>query len=281
MWIGGLSERLKGMVTIYKICKGIGFEYKIWHYYPFDLSLYLQPNKVDWYMAKEDIDIDKRTVDVIAIPSLSLGMSKEETVSYYVDYLSSRIKTITKYTRQKHVYTNATIVDKEEYSKLFKELFKPSEDLQRQVDWNLQQIGGEFVSVTTRFQNLMGDFKDGKAKALDTEEEKQEYIKKCIGKVEEIHGMHPDKKVLVTSDSARFIEEVKKLPYVYVIPGKIGHVDYSPSSAHDVHIKAFVDMLTLSEASKLYYIVTGKMYRGKFAWTASYIGNKPYEDIIF
>ena len=281
---GGLSDRMHGMISVYKLCRELGLEYKLAHFHPFDISLYLQPNKVDWYIPEEYVDMNKHNVVIVDCPILPnkiTGFTDRQGFYYHLNRLTKALKKASKKGKQIHVYSNTSLTTPEEYNKYFHELFKPSEDLQRQVDWNLQQIGGEFVSVSTRFQNLMGDFKDGNAKALDSEEEKKEYIRKCIGKVEEIHGKHPDKKMLVTSDSARFIEEVKKLPYVYVIPGKIGHVDYSPSNAHDIHLKTFLDLLTLSESSKLYYIVTGKMYGGHFAETASFINNRPYEVIRF
>ena len=282
---GGLSDRMHGMISVYKLCRELGLEYKLAHFHPFDISLYLQPNKVDWYIPEEYVDMNKHNVVIVDCPILPnkiTGFTDRQGFYYHLNRLTKALKKASKKGKQIHVYSNTSLTTPEEYNEYFHELFKPSEDLQRQVDWNLRQIGGEFVSVTTRFQNLMGDFYEGKLyKELDTEEEKQEYIRKCICKVEEIHGKHPDKKMLVTSDSARFLGEAKKLPYVHIIPGKLVHMQFTTDSAYEDYLKNFVDLLTLSEAQKVYLIQTGTMYLSHFAETASMINNRPYEVIRF
>ena len=282
---GGLCDRLRAMISVYKVCKKLGLKYKVGHFYPFDLSLYLKPNKVDWYIPEEYVDMNKHNVEIIGLPTLRnniTGLDGMGGFNLHMNYMTKYLKKASKKGKQIHVYTNAEYLHPKEYNEYFHELFKPSEDLQRLVDWNLQKLGGKFVSVTTRFQNLMGDFYEGERyKPLDSEEEKQEYIKKCIDKVNEIHGRHPNMKILVTSDSARFLEEVKKLQYVHVIPGKVVHLYFTTDSSYEVYLKSFVDLLTLSEAQKLYLIATGRMYISGFTRVASFINNRPCENIIF
>lgn len=273
------------MMSVYKVCKELGLEFKIGHFYPFDLSVYLKPNKVDWHIPEEYVDMNKHNVEVVELPILPnviTGFTDRQGFNYHLNRLRSQLLKASKKGKQIHVYTNTSLTPGKEYSECFHELFKPSEDLQRQVEWNKEQMGGQFISITARFQNLMGDFYEGKLyKALDIEEEKQEYIRKCIGKVEEIHSKHSGLKVLVTSDSARFIEAVKKLHYVHVIPGKLVHMQFTSDASYDNYLKNFVDLLTLSEAQKVYLIQTGKMYVSHFAESASLINNRPYELIRF
>ena len=147
------------MISTYKVCKQLGLKYKLAHYYPFDLSLFLEPNKVDWYMPEEYVDMNKQNVEIVSSPIMSYrlaGFTNEEGYTYNLNHLSKAVEKASKKGKQVHVYSNIFGFTCEEFSEFFHELFKPSEDLQRQVDWNLRQIGGEFVSVTTRFQNLMG-----------------------------------------------------------------------------------------------------------------------------
>ncbi|MDR0546556.1 MAG: hypothetical protein LBG77_03085, partial [Dysgonamonadaceae bacterium] len=76
-------------------------------------------------------------------------------------------------------------------------------------------------------------------------------------------------KILVTSESITFLNEAKKFDYVYVIPGKIAHIDFSFGLDKDVYMKTFVDYFLLTHASKIYLVIDGKMYKSGFAYRAS------------
>lgn len=45
---GGLSDRLKGLISIYEYCKDRNIPLRINFYSPFNLDLFLVPNKYDW-----------------------------------------------------------------------------------------------------------------------------------------------------------------------------------------------------------------------------------------
>ena len=93
---------------------------------------------------------------------------------------------------------------------------------------------------------------------------------------------HPDNKILVTSDSGRFLQEItKQLDFVRIIPGKVVHMDHTANAAFDTYMKSFEDMLLLSKADKIYLLQTGDMYHSGFAKRASMINNKEYEEIRF
>ena len=281
---GGLCDRLQGMVSIYKVCKEEHLEYRIGHFYPFNLSDYFKPNKVDWTIAEDDVDLSTHNAMIIksTMPSVKkTGMPWREGAQIHESYLKYKLHHVGKRKRQVHMYTNARLTTKEEFSDLFHELFSPSEELQRLVEWNEEQIGSPYISITTRFQNLLGDFYEGEQYGtLEKEEEKRNYIVKCLSKIEEIHLKHPDKKVLVTSDSSTFLKEAKNLPYVHVNPGKLAHIQYT-NGDDDVYLKSFVDLLTIANAEKVYLLITGRMYRSGFAETASFINKADYEDVYF
>lgn len=52
---GGLADRLKGMVSVYKACAETGRPFRISHTIPFELEQYLQPNVYDWRINSSDI----------------------------------------------------------------------------------------------------------------------------------------------------------------------------------------------------------------------------------
>lgn len=271
------------MCATYQVCKDLGLEYKIGHFYPFNLYDYLQPNHVDWYIREEDIEWDKRLVEIVFWEPLRIELTRWKTGAEHHDFnIASFSKRLTaaRDKRQIHVYGNLHCIGMQEAAQSFHELFKPSVKMKNLVDQNKQQIGGPYVSISTRFRNLLGDFKDRNSLPAPQEEQK-EYISRCIDIAEAIHQKHEGLKVLVTSDSTTFLNEVAKKDYVYVIPGEIGHVEYHGSSEQNVHMKTFMDMFAISGADKVYQIVGGKMYGGAFSHMAACIANKPYEIVRF
>ena len=282
--MGGLADRLYGMVSVYKLCKELGIPFKIWHSTPFQLSNYLKPNKVDWKIDENEISLQKGNIKIMKSPMPSdsrCGMTREQSSDWHAKYLKRKFMKAIRKGKQVHLYTNSHIARREEFSQLFNELFVADDKLKSLVDWNKKQIGGPYISVTIRFQNLLGDFYEGSFPTFEEENEKQKYIDKCIGKIEEIHSKHENMKVLVTSDSRKFLDAADKLPYVYTIPGKLIHMQYTRTDSYDDYVKNFVDLLMLSDAQKLYHLITGVMYGGGFSITAAYITNRPHEYIRF
>ena len=277
----GLCDRLRGMCGVYQICKELGLEYKIAHFSPFNLYDFLLPNKVDWRIEKEDIEWDTRLVKILCWFPCGLVRLKKATDNDTHDFHFAQVKKIlarVKNKRQVHVYACMQCVKYEDINGLFHELFKPTEELQKLVDWNKEQIGGQYISISTRFRNTLGDFED--CESVPASKEEQEFcIRKCLDEIDKLHKENGGMKVLVTSDSSTFIKEVSKKEYVYIIPGEIEHTN--KCEKQDVHLKTFVDLLTISEAEKVYQITGGKMYKGLFSHTAACIGNKPYELVQF
>ena len=81
--------------------------------------------------------------------------------------------------------------------------------------------------------------------------------------------------VLVTADSERFLAEVSKISGVYVIPGKVGHIDYDHGD--DVNMKTFLDFFLISGAQKVYLAKGKGMYNSAFAKTAALVNNREFE----
>lgn len=71
------------------------------------------------------------------------------------------------------------------------------------------------------------------------------------------------KTILVTSDSQTFIDAVSKLDFVYVVPGKIGHIGYLQGC--EIVEKMLLDFYLISQADHVYSAQSGEMYGGAFA----------------
>lgn len=281
---GGLCDRLRAMCATYQICKEQGLKYKIAHFVPFNLRDFLEPNAVDWYISESDIIWDTRLVEILYWEPIPRKFTRRKTWDEYHNFNFNQFRKELSNVRNKkqiHVYHNLQCIRMEKVNGLFHELFRPTEELRRAIEWNKKQIGGKYVSVTARFQNLIGDFYEGDFKTLETEGEKRDYLQRCIRKVEEIHLRYPDMKVLVTSDSSRFLDEAGRLPYVHVNPGKVVHMQFTTDAAHEVYLKSFVDLFTIADAEKVHQLATGRMYIGGFPITAASINSRPYELIEF
>lgn len=257
---GGLSDRLQGLISTYKICKDANIKFCVYFVYPVSLEDYLKPNNYDWIINETDISYNSN--DAIPIFHEKLLQKRLVALPY----------------KQIHVYTNAFYTTEEIFCDYFNELFKLSSGLQQEIDNYCQEIGEKYIGLTFRFQNLMGDFKDGNCRALP-QGEQVILLDKCITEIYKIKECHEDtSKFLITSDSTAFLAKVKKIPFVYTIPGTITHIDecgvYMEKTAHS---KTFVDFFMLSKAQKIICMRTGSMMKAGFSRTAAMVNNVPFE----
>lgn len=273
MPLGGISDRLRGMVSLYNYCKNKNIPFAINFVHPFLLTEYLEPNIYDWRINDELLSYVKG----ISTPLFLRPYSTRDDIDTS-GYVAKKLSCYGK-VKQLHVYSNITL-DKDSFSSSFKELFKPAGDLQNEIDINRSRIGEKYISISFRFMALLGDFKDLDSKPL-AENEKNELIDKCIAAIERVKQENEGiNKVLVTSDSATFISVVtKRLDYVVVMSGEIAHMDHAKGGK--AHMRTFVDMLMIAGAERAYVYATGAMYRNSsFAETAALIGGVPFSKII-
>lgn len=264
---GGISDRLRGAVSVYKLCKNNGFVFKIHFVHPFDLSEFLIPNTYNWLLLSDEIIYDKRySMPIVRSTGLPKQMGKKQEKRMLAKVMDDKM--------QYHIYTNNCFAE-DEFHDLFVELFKPSFKLQSLIDENLKKINGDYISISFRFQQALGDFRDSPSKILK-EEDALMLIKKCLDACSYIHKIAPShKKVLITSDSIRFINAVKCFSYVYIVPGDVGHLDYN--SGTNANMKTFLDLFLISRAQKAYNVVSKEMYNGGFALRGAMIGGIEYE----
>lgn len=279
-WHAGLCDRLRAITALFDWCKKNNRKYRIKFIHPFCLQDYLIPNEYDWLLNDSDLSynlkfsLPVRMMYGPDVERLRLSGHLYPLVNKWMDDRFAVDK------QQIHVYTNLfTDSSLDNFGKSFNELFKPVPKLHEQICFHLEKMGGKYISISYRFTTLLGDFEDCTTVVLSSEA-RSKLIDECLRAVEIIRKYAPlHERVLVTSDSPTFIEKVKQLPDVYVIPGKIGHIDYQHSD--DVNMKTFLDFFLISKAEKVYLARSGQMYRSAFAKTAAMANGRPFEMFEF
>lgn len=270
----GFADRLRGMISCFAYSKAIGAPFRIEHSSPFMLSDYLTPNHYNWLLGENEKSYNLFYANPVVIMQRRVGQRSRRLF-----HLSKK--------RQHHIYTNTDYVKeinlryKTEYlfPCLFQELFRPSLLLESILKTHrdcLRSLGG-YVSVSFRFVQLMGDFIDVRGETL-SKEEQLDLLSRSIKVIRQLYCKE-QKTVLVTSDSSSFISEVSKISYVYVIPGRIGHIGFS--AENEITEKMFMDFILISEADHVYMARSGKMYRSNFARTAAMTRNVLYDEITY
>ena len=259
---GGLSDRLRGIISIYAECKRQRLPFKI-VFEPLHLQDYLVPNQYDWQLNTDEILTYHHN-----LRNCFQRFAQRMILRYYLK----------KHYKQIHIYSNMAIADKE-FSTLFKELFRPSERLQNQIDYHLSQLGGakKYISLTFRFRQLLGDFKEG-GEVLP-ESEREAYVLRCIKGIEELHAEFPSERLLVTSDSKMFLDRLSYLDYVYVIPGNVVHMGFTFDASQDVYMKSFVDYYMLSNAKTVFQMTDKLLFRSGFPKRAAMLNGAKYVEI--
>lgn len=265
----GLADRLRSIASVYYWCKTNGIDYKIHFTYPFVLQDYLTPNKVDWVC--ENLDYTSAVPEAVISYLGIFGEEKNRSLHLAALENLKNVKCPTV-----HLYSN-TCCNDDWFYECFNELFTPSRQLESEIQMFQQEIGGEYITLSFRFTQLLGDMKDTVGEPLP-EDERARLIETCRNSIKDIMSRNDVSKCVVTSDSVTFINEVSSLPYVFIIPGAIGHVANDVSEAQVR--KTFWDMFIISRAKKAYMVRTPAMYRSGFASRSAMIGNVPFEEVV-
>lgn len=272
-WHGGLADRLKGIVSVFEWCKKNNKRFAIHFNHPFNLNDYLVPNEYDWVIEEHKVSYYGTIPKVCLMEPRTCHKKevKENSRRLLNEWMDNNLNE----ENQIHVYTNMNSGIKR-FSSLFNELFKPSDRLQCEIDKNLKNIGGNFISISFRFTTIMGDFMDCVGKEY-SEEDKELLLRDCVDAIKDISKNAPAyDKVLITADSERFLKYAqKRIENIYIIPGKVGHIDYKNND--DVNMKTFLDFILISKAEKVYLVKNKDMYNSAFARTAAMVNNKEFE----
>ena len=261
----GLADRIRCIVSAYAVAKAYGLPFYIYHDKGFELTKYLQPAQIDWRIEKSDIRRGLNNVSLLwfkdAWPQLKL--TRKEYHWYWslnlfeLGVVPSEIGT---------------------FSSNFQSLFKYSPRLESLVAdalHFLQMKENDYVAVHIRFLNFFEAVEE-RCEAVDgtaTKEEQAEMIQRVNDTLETIYR-ESGKPVVLFSDSNKFLAAPHP-EFALQLPGEVGHI--LCHEEHDaVTDKAFVDMMILSKAEKIYSITGPQIYGGGFSRMASFIGDKPF-----
>ena len=271
---GGLSDRLRGITSIYEECKRQNLPFKI-VFEPLHLQDYLLPNQYNWQIESKDVCWDTTKVYPCTLLTYNNNLKNRAQIKAQKNILRYYLNRPYK---QIHIYSNMAIADNT-FSDLFKELFHPAERLQQQIDYHLGQLGGakQYISLTFRFRQLLGDFKEG-GDILPISE-RDAYVQKCICGIKNLHTQYPNDRILVTSDSKTFLDQLSILDYAYVIPGTVVHMGFTFDASQNTYMKSFVDYFMLSNAKKVFQMTDRRLFQSGFPKRAAMLNNTPYEEI--
>ena len=271
----GLADRLRTMLTAYVLAAESSREFYIYHDCGFKLEEYLRSNQVKWEIPVSDI---------------SNGLNK-----VYSIFLLRQYEDLSKCQRECHVFQSCTDIDtdflppelSEKYTnhKVFHQLFKFTPKVRNAArnamrEQSLRKNG--YVAAHIRFLNFFEPVEKGGC-VTSTEEERMQMVQNVHATLEKIH-LETKKKILLFSDSNTMLKS--RLPdYVKVLSGSVGHI-VRHNGDGDVALKAFVDLLVMSQARAVYSIIGENIYeatvskyggqRNDFAKTAAYIGDVPF-----
>ena len=270
LYTGGMTDRFIGIISLYAWAKSMNLPFRIRYISPFNLSDYLLPNKYDWTLRGDEY-VESSLVSKVVY---AVG---EHRVDLRLDRIAG--------TRQIHFYGNRDLLNYPRYrefdwGKLYKELFRPTNKLQGKINKLRNSIGNNYFSIVYRFQNLLGDFEEYDFKSLSSVRERNAYINICVQellRLQEKEGMMP---CLVTSDSLHFLDRIKDIPNVHIIPGSLVHMGSNRNGTYEQYEKSFLDFYMLAGSTKIYNVVYNDMYPSGFPLYASKLNSIPFERII-
>ena len=274
---GGLADRLRGIISTYAVTKQCGKDYRLLFTDPFILSNYFVPNEYDWRINDNEICKSIKDCSIIVLDTTDDSDYHYRKQGRYLKHYIKKGK------KQTHVFTNAGYAYTLQYAKLFNELFKPSERLQKEIDIQKDILGDNYISVSARFLDLLGDFNEthGHGKAL-SKEKANELLNDALKTIEEIHNSKPGNKILVNSDSITFLNLIKELQYTYIIPGVITHIDAKQDTDdYEYYKKTFLDFMMIANASEIYLIKGKGMHMSGYPYAASLVYGRPFYILDF
>ena len=272
---GGLVDRLRGILSVYHVCRKRKIDFKILFKHPFDLQRYLIPNKIQWEIEDNELSYNLASTDICFV---SAHTGRDYEMRKQERFLKKEFR---KKFKEYHVRTNAAFSYKYDFAKLFNELFKMSPLLENLINKQMAILGADYISVSFRFRDLLGDFNETAGVGmLKSEQHRKALIDKCLAQVKMLHAKYPNSKILVNSDSITFLNAADALPYTYIIPGDISHVDNSQNEDNVAHDKTFTDFFMIANAQMIYLVIIDQMYDSGYPYAASLLMNRPFHKIF-
>lgn len=267
---GGLTDRIRGILSTYAEAKRSGREFYISWTSPFRLEDYLVPADVDWRIERKEILRDTSQARPVVIQDISPEVSKRLTRA-----------AISGFKCDLHIYSNSD-AEAGHYKELYHELFKPSPMLQKVVLKHKQQLGNRYWAFTFRFLELLGDFKDSIGHPLQPPAAEC-LMKKALDEMLQLMNNLPDGyRVHLTSDSGKFLKYASEAdPRIHIIKGNVINIDLQQGPYDEAWLKTFADQQLLMGAERVYRMCTGDMYPTGFPKFAAEVGGTKFIDYKF
>lgn len=263
----GLADRIKAIIACYNQAKKNNLSFKIVFDIPFRLKDFLIPscpNTNDWRAEYSELEY---------------SLCKTRFVDEERDWHLKAQKGC-----QYHVYNYKGDIIPEVFSDtgyrwtdLYNELFTPSEEIKQAIEATGLKPHS-YIAIHLRFVNALENYEEGHYNGLKTEEAKRDLINRCRVGIQQIMENYPNDKVLIFSDSKRFISEVSDLGVITLPSDAVSHMCFNHS--HAQIIKTFLDQIMISRAKVVYMITAPEMYRSScFSLVGARIGGIKFNAI--
>lgn len=269
--VSGLADRLRGIVSLYGFCLDHDMDFRINFTHPFDLRKYLEPVDHDWRISADEMCWNSRDARAFHLVTVNNDNRARE-----VRYQRRRLKQCLgrRNLRQAHVYT-AFDCENERFYSLFNRLLRPTPPLYAAVDEVKRRLGPDYISVSARFMELLGDFVEPKQARIPLgEAEATELMDRCIEAIRRVRK--PGCRVLLTSDSNRFLRyAASKLDFAESIAGDVCHISVETANRDGADFKTFADFFAIAGAAESYLLLGPGMYPSNFSRCAARSAARP------
>jgi len=263
--LSGLADRLRGIVSLYGYCLDNCLDFRIYFTHPFELQKYMQPVSHDWRISADELCWNSRDARAFHLVTVNNDNRRRE-VRYQRRRLAGCLGK--KRFRQFHVYTAFDCED-QRFAMLFRRLFRPAPEVRKVVDEVQSRLGKQYISVSTRFMELLGDFVEPKqARVTLSDEMQRKLMDKCVDAISKLSPSGT--RVLLTSDSNKFLNYASsKLSFVESIDGDICHISVQSDNRESADLKTFADFFAIAEAETSYLLLGPDMYNSNFSRRAA------------
>lgn len=272
---GGLADRLRGIVATYQYCLEHGLEFRINFTSPFNIERYLLPADYDWRLRSGELTFNSGECRPVYLMTTCDHYPERER-RFQRRQLA---KALSKPFMQAHVYTVYYCADAE-FATLFNRLFRPAPNVMQALESLREGINGQYITISTRFLELLGDFKEPKTERRPLPPDRRlRLMEACADEIGRIYSRHR-LPVILTSDSMSFLQySASRFDFCRFLPGDISHIDGAEGHQGDSDLKTFVDFFAVKEAARSYLIVGEGMYNSNFSRRAAQADGHPFEVI--
>ena len=265
----GITDRLKAAVGLCYAARMNGLDFRFIHRAGFDIRDYLAPNRIPWSAEMSDLS--------------DLPGEKRE-IKYLVPYTDLKgLKKGVQYVCKRYVGNN--IMEKWDvpdwkrlWRDLFWDMFTPSDavtDALKSCD-----TPERYTAVVVRFINSLGHAEDTLYNSPLPPDMQEKLIDAVLLRVAECEK-GSDHRIVVYSDSARFLERARASGYMITDANGIGNIMNGDVGDY-VILRTFVNMLQMAKAEKICSVLhidgfpENSLYRTQYPRYAAIIGDRPF-----